>query len=180
MPAWSEMEMSKTLECGLEECAEKWLSVLRFGFWDLVALVHVCPSRLAPFFGKFQGYLVTVGFHSLLRQEMTQLTDSAAETQYFRPFSKHLWVCLSCEPGLSWKWAKFWSVGILALWILTVDYGKKCAKHFPWLCIFDMRYLSCWLKTFVLLFFSAEALFVSILISSHLYITNFYDVLYDM
>ena len=66
-------------------------------------------------------------------------------------------------------------MNILCHYIL-VDYGKKCAKHFPWWCIFDMRYFSCLLKTFVLLFFSAEALFVSILISWHLYITNFYDV----
>ena len=48
------------------------------------------PQPFGTVFGKFQGYLGTVGFHSLLRQEMTQLTDSAAETQYFRQFSKHL------------------------------------------------------------------------------------------
>ena len=36
------------------------------------------------------GYFSTLDINSGLRQEMTQPADSAAETQYFRPFSKHL------------------------------------------------------------------------------------------
>ena len=94
--------------------------VLRLG-----VACQAMPRLFGTIFSKFQGFLATVDVHSGLRQEKTQPADSAAETQYFRPFSKHLWACLSCQPGLSWKWAKFWSVGILALWILTVDYGKK-------------------------------------------------------
>ena len=47
------------------------------------------PQPFGTVFGKCQGYMGTVGFHSLLPQEMTQLTDPAAETQYFMPFNKH-------------------------------------------------------------------------------------------
>ena len=48
------------------------------------------PRLFGTIFSKFQGFLATVDVHSGLRQEKTQPADSAAETQYFRPFSKHL------------------------------------------------------------------------------------------
>ena len=67
----------------MTQCAET--RVLKLG--------GTCPAMLQPFgtiFGKFQSFLATVGVHSGLRQEKTQPADSAAETQYFRPFSKHL------------------------------------------------------------------------------------------
>ena len=66
----------------MTQCAET--RVLKLG--------GTCPAMPRPFgtiFGKCQGFLATVDVYSGLQQEKTQPADSAAETRYFWPFSKH-------------------------------------------------------------------------------------------
>ena len=60
----------------------------------VLSLGGTCPAMPRPF-GPFSAnskvfWPQPVDVHSGLRQEKTQPADSAAETQYFRPFSKHL------------------------------------------------------------------------------------------
>ena len=63
--------------------AETW--VPRLGATHLVV-----PQAFDTIFVKIHAHFGTVGFQSGLWQEMTQSADSAAETQHFWPFFKHL------------------------------------------------------------------------------------------